>query len=214
MSDTGRAYELLTALYAIHPTGGPLHTAVDDGNLDGVIDPHYSGWSDTDLDTVYFEGWPIADLPPEAPAVVEGLGQSTRQICDELAALLNAMPERDRAAVVDSRRRGSHQNNRVTKSTRVPWARLLPGERDAITNWVRAHQLDPARVPVTGLIEYDPVTREWRIEAYVVDDQGRKLINDAGDGLRLRVVRRADRGPLPWLTIGGPLAANRIGAAQ
>jgi hypothetical protein len=95
-----RAVELIGELYAIHPTGGPLHAVIDDYNLNGVIEPYYNGWSDADLDAPYFEGRPIAGLPPEAPAVTEGLGRSTRQICDELAALLNAMPEAGRYAAV------------------------------------------------------------------------------------------------------------------
>jgi hypothetical protein len=95
-----RIAELLAALYAIHPVGGPLHVEVDDGNLDGVITPWYDGWPGGDLDELWFEGVPIAELSPMAPAVVEGLGMSTRQICDELAALLNAMTVEEREAVV------------------------------------------------------------------------------------------------------------------
>lgn len=97
---TERAVELLTELYAIHSTGGPLHSAVDDYNLDGTIEPYYDCYPAEELDALYFEGWPIADLPPEAPALADGLGRSMRQICDELAALLNAMPESDRYAAV------------------------------------------------------------------------------------------------------------------
>ena len=92
--------ELLAELYAIHSVGGPLHTAVDDYNLDGVITPYYDCYTDEELDELYFDGWPIAELSPEAPAVTEGLGRSLRQICDELAALLNAMPETERVAAV------------------------------------------------------------------------------------------------------------------
>lgn len=97
MSDVA---ELLTELYAIHPVGGPLHTAVDDYNLDGMIMPYYACYSDADLDALYYDGWPITELSPEAPAVVEGLGRSLRQICDELAALLNAMSVAEREAAV------------------------------------------------------------------------------------------------------------------
>jgi hypothetical protein len=95
-----RAVELLGDLYAIHATGGPLHVAVDDYNLDGTIEPYWGNWDDEELDAVYYAGFPIDSLPPTAPAVVEGLGRSTRQICEELAALLNAMPEADRYAAV------------------------------------------------------------------------------------------------------------------
>lgn len=95
-----RVVELANALYEIHPTGGPLHCELDDWNLNGTIEPWYSGWDAADLDTLHHDGWAVTDLPPEAPAVVGGLGRSTRQICDELAALLNAMPEADRYAAL------------------------------------------------------------------------------------------------------------------
>jgi len=95
-----RVVELLDALYRIHSVGGPLHSVVDDYNLDGTIEPHYDCYPDEELDALYDDGWPIADLPPEALAVVEGLGRSMRQICDELAALLNAMPVSERVAAV------------------------------------------------------------------------------------------------------------------
>src|SRR5688572_17079926 len=83
--------ELIRELYAIHSTGGPLHVQLDDGNLDGTIEPWYDGFTDTELDELYCDGEPIAELPPLAPAVVEGLGRSTRQLCDDIAARLNAM---------------------------------------------------------------------------------------------------------------------------
>jgi hypothetical protein len=87
--------ELIRQLYAIHPTGGPLHVQLDDGNLDGEITPSYSGFTDDELDALYYDGWLIAELPPEAPAVTEGLGKSTRQLCEKIAAKLNTMsPER------------------------------------------------------------------------------------------------------------------------
>lgn len=92
---------LVTQLYKIHPVGGPLHVVLDDHNLDGVIQPYYDGWTDADLDADYYEGWSIADLPPEAPAVVEGLGVSTRALCDEIAALLNGMTVSQREAAAE-----------------------------------------------------------------------------------------------------------------
>lgn len=100
------ALQLTRELYAIHPTGGPLHTVLEDCNIDGTIEPYYDGWvgggwpGHDDLDALFYDGIPIAELDPLAPAVVEGLGRSTRQICDELAALLNTMPESDRYAML------------------------------------------------------------------------------------------------------------------
>jgi hypothetical protein len=95
---TARAGELLTQLYAIHPVGGPLHAVVDDWNLDGEIKPWYVGYDPAELDALYFDGIPIADLDPEAPGIAEA--RSLRQICNELATLLNAMPEADRYATL------------------------------------------------------------------------------------------------------------------
>lgn len=96
-----RAIELIRELYSIHSVGGPLHVVVDDGNLDGVIVPYYDCYSDAELDELWFEGWLIAELDPGAPAVTEGLGRSMRQVCDELAALLNTITEDEREAVIE-----------------------------------------------------------------------------------------------------------------
>lgn len=95
-----RALELTKDLYAIHAVGGPLHVAIDDCNLDGHIVPYYDCYTPAELDELYDGGWKIADLDPLAPVVVEGLGRSMRQICDELADLLNAMPMDDRMSVI------------------------------------------------------------------------------------------------------------------
>lgn len=87
-----RLAELIAQLYQINPVGGPLHVVLDDGNVDGWIEPYYSGWPDDELDALWYEGTPIAELDPEAPAVVEGLGMSVRQLCNEIALILNGMP--------------------------------------------------------------------------------------------------------------------------
>lgn len=99
--DTDRLVQLIGDLYAIHPTGGPLHVVLDDWNVDtATIEPGYEHHTDAALDALYYQGWPIADLPPEAPAVTEGLGRSTRSLCDEIAALLTAMTMPQRYAVL------------------------------------------------------------------------------------------------------------------
>jgi hypothetical protein len=96
-----RFVELVEELYEIHPTGGPLHVVLDDGNIDGVIQPWYDGYTPEELDALYYKGWPIADLPPEAPAVVEGLGVSTRRLCEEIAGLMNGWTVQQRQEAID-----------------------------------------------------------------------------------------------------------------
>lgn len=97
----GRLTELIVALYKIHAVGGPLHSVLDDGNLDGTIEPYYDCYDDEELDELWYDGIRIAELHPKAPAVTEGLGRSMRQLCDEIAALLNAMPEDQRYEAVE-----------------------------------------------------------------------------------------------------------------
>jgi hypothetical protein len=95
--DTDRLVQLIHGLYAIHATGGPLHAVLDDWNVDvTVIEPYYRGWSDEDLDALWYQGTPFAELDPQAPAVVERLGVSTRKLCDDIAAILRrmTMPQR------------------------------------------------------------------------------------------------------------------------
>ncbi len=94
------AVALMRELYAIHMVGGPLHVAVDDWNIDGTIKPYYDAYDDAELDRLYSGGWPLDELPAEAPVVVNGEGRSLRQICDELAAKLNVMELADRYSVL------------------------------------------------------------------------------------------------------------------
>lgn len=96
-----RAVELVRALYDIHAVGGPMHVVVDDWNLeDEFLVPYYEGYDDEELDALYVGSVAIAELDPLAPVVVEGLGRSMRQICDELSALLLSMPMEDRMSVL------------------------------------------------------------------------------------------------------------------
>jgi hypothetical protein len=97
---TGQLLALIDDLYRIHPTGGPLHVVLDDWNLDGTITPYYDGCDPADLDALHYEGIPIADLDPAAPAVVEQLGISTRTLCDRIAGLLNDMTDAQRYAAL------------------------------------------------------------------------------------------------------------------
>lgn len=90
---------LIRELYRIHPTGGPLHVVLDDGNLEGRVRPYYDCFTDEELDEIYYDGTRVADLDPEAPVVKEGLGSSTRELCDRIAALMNVMAVEDRGLV-------------------------------------------------------------------------------------------------------------------
>lgn len=97
---TEHLLQLIGDLYDIHSVGGPLHTVLDDWNLDGTITPYYDGYQPEELDAPWWGGSPVDDLDPAAPAVVEGRGRSMRSLCDEIATLLNGMTERERIATM------------------------------------------------------------------------------------------------------------------
>jgi hypothetical protein len=101
-----RIQRLICELYEINCAGGPLHAALDDGNLSGVIKPWYDHWSHEELDELWYCGWLVRELSPEAPAVKAGLGRSMRSLCEEISAILNAMPEDERVKVVERFREG------------------------------------------------------------------------------------------------------------
>ena len=98
--DTARLVGLIRDLYKIHPVGGPLHVYLDDGNLGDHIEPAYEHYGAEELDELWFRGVRIAELSVRAPAVVEGLGVSMRQLCDEIAGLMNGMTESEQCAAV------------------------------------------------------------------------------------------------------------------
>ena len=106
--EIAEALALVRELYAIHPVGGPLHVQLDDCNIDMDIVPAYEHYTDAELDRLYdtdcdansFSAWPLDELPPDVPVVVEGLGRSMRQICDEIAAKMGPMAEEDRMSVL------------------------------------------------------------------------------------------------------------------
>lgn len=80
------AVELIRALYALHPTGGPLHVALDDLNLDDdrlPITPAYA----------------IPGYGPR-PASPDTYDRHTHHLCDEIARLLNGMTEGQRKHTV------------------------------------------------------------------------------------------------------------------
>jgi hypothetical protein len=102
-SETERVVDLVRELYDLPGcgVGGPLHVALDDCNLDvREIEPWYNGWSGENLDALHYQGVPVAELDPGSPAAVEGLGVSIRQVCDEIAAILNRMTVPQRYAAM------------------------------------------------------------------------------------------------------------------
>lgn len=103
--NTDRLVKLIEQLYEIHCVGGPLHVVLDDWNVDvTVVEPWYDGYSSEELDALWYGPTPIAELSPQAPAVVEGLGTSMRALCDEIAALLNGMTVAQRYAALAYRK--------------------------------------------------------------------------------------------------------------
>lgn len=84
---------------------------------------------------------------------------------------------------------------------RVPYHRLNRDDQAALRTWVELHGCSPDDVPVDPLIEYDPTTREWRIEMYLRRD-GRLFLGDDGEVARC-IVRRASKAALLWRTAGG-----------
>jgi hypothetical protein len=98
--EIAEALGLVRELYAIHAVGGPYHVQLDDWNIDGGIVPAYEYYDDADLDRLYCGQWPLDELDPAAPVVVQGLGRSMRQICDEIAAKMGPMTVEDRMSVL------------------------------------------------------------------------------------------------------------------
>lgn len=82
---TSRVIELLRELYLIHPTGGPMHAALDDWNVeyDGHLEPLYA----------------IPAYGPR-PAYPDNWDARTHQLCDEISALLLAMTVEQRFAAL------------------------------------------------------------------------------------------------------------------
>ena len=84
---------------------------------------------------------------------------------------------------------------------RVHYFALTEEEQDALHEWLYLHDIDPATVPIHGLLELDEATGEWRIERYVLRDDGRVRLAIRDGGLPAPVtvaVRRRSRADLPW----------------
>jgi hypothetical protein len=82
---TGRVIELIRELYEIYPTGGPLHAALDDWNVeyDGHLKPLYA----------------IPAYGPR-PASPDDYDARTHEVCDEVSARLLSMTVPQRFAAL------------------------------------------------------------------------------------------------------------------
>lgn len=80
---TARFIELHDALYELEPVGGPLHAVLDDWNLKGQIEPY---WSVVGI---------ARDLEDDDPDM-----QRIRNLCTEIAAVLNGWTEHQRYAAM------------------------------------------------------------------------------------------------------------------
>ena len=78
---------------------------------------------------------------------------------------------------------------------RVDYLDLTPDERELVHDWVRLHRLEPADIPLDGILERDDETGEWRIRQF-------RRFNGSlfldGEEPACRIVRRRERAPLPW----------------
>jgi hypothetical protein len=73
---------------------------------------------------------------------------------------------------------------------------LTDDQREAIHDWLRQHDCEPADTPLDGILGCDAATGEWRIEQYLTRD-GRKYLDEHGKVAKV-VVRRREMAPLPW----------------
>ncbi|GIE75774.1 hypothetical protein Aph02nite_17240 [Actinoplanes philippinensis] len=83
-------------------------------------------------------------------------------------------------------------------SDRIPFDRLGYDDQDAIRSWLRDHRVNPDRVPIDAVPEFDPAAGEWRIPVYWHDQSGHMRLCDDSHTVRTLVVRRRELRPLPW----------------
>lgn len=79
------AVELIRELYTAHPTGGPLHVQLEDGNLYDDQKPFTPAFA--------IPGYGLRK------AIPDDYDERTHQVCNEIAGLLNGMTEEQRFAV-------------------------------------------------------------------------------------------------------------------
>lgn len=85
---------------------------------------------------------------------------------------------------------GLYRANGELEGVRIDYEAMTPAEREDIIAWVKAHQIDPALVPVQVDIGYDPITEEWRFPLYVRAPQRGLRADPATGRLAQRVIRR------------------------
>ena len=81
------AIRLIQVLYELDAMGGPLHVQLDDGNLDGDMDPTYGA-----PDRYTSSGTLIPGYPDRHPPVVH-------EICDAISELMTPMSTEQRIEV-------------------------------------------------------------------------------------------------------------------
>lgn len=80
----------------------------------------------------------------------------------------------------------------------IPWLDLEPTLQHDVITWLNIHRVDPGRVPLEAVFEYDAAADEWRIPVHWVDANGHKRLDETGEDVRQHVIRRRPLGPLPW----------------
>jgi hypothetical protein len=83
-------------------------------------------------------------------------------------------------------------------SDRIPFDRLDRDDQDAIRSWLIDHRVNPDRVPIDAIPEFDSAVGEWRIPVFWENAHGRSVVNPDGETIRSLVVRRRELRPLPW----------------
>lgn len=84
------------------------------------------------------------------------------------------------------------------ESVGVDYQAMSPAEREDIVAWVKAHGVEPARVPVFAVIGYDPAAHEWSFPLFIrASGRNAIRIDLATQEPMIRRVRRRVRCELP-----------------
>lgn len=87
---------------------------------------------------------------------------------------------------------GTYRADGSLESLEVDYYGMPPQARRDVERWVRAHDIDPGRVPVDAVIGFDPATDEWRFPVWVRAERGIRIDPGTGDPV-IRIVRRRRR---------------------